>query len=43
MKMLRVIRGKTMRDGISNETTHEMISVEKMKEFLREQSCVSSV
>ena len=38
MKMFHMICSKTLRDGISNETFCEMTNVEKMKDFLREQS-----
>ena len=31
MKMLRMICGKALRDGISNETIHEMTDVKKIK------------
>ena len=36
MKMLNMICGKTLRDGISNETIREIISLEKIEEFLLE-------
>ena len=35
--MVHMICGKTLRDGISNETICEMTSVEKIEESLREQ------
>ena len=35
--MLRMICGKTLREGINNETIHDMTGVEKIEEFLREQ------
>ena len=39
MRMLDMICGKTLRDGISigNEVIGEMTSVEKIEEFLRKQ------
>ena len=37
MRMLRMISGKTLRDGISNETIYKMTGVEKTEEFLKEQ------
>ena len=37
MRMLRMIRGKTLRDGISNKRIREMAGVEKIEEFLRVQ------
>ena len=37
--MLHVIYGKRLKDCINIKRTHEMTSVEKTKEFLREQSC----
>ena len=40
MKMLRMIYGKTLRNGISNETVREMTGVEKIEEFLRKQEVV---
>ena len=36
MRMLRMIGGKTPRDGTSNETIHEMTGV-KIEEFMCEQ------
>ena len=35
--MLRMLRGKTLRNDISNEKIREMTGVEKIEEFLREQ------
>ena len=37
MTTLRMKYGKTLRDGIDNETVREMTGVESINEFLREQ------
>ena len=37
MKMLRLICGKTSRDGISNEAIRDITGVKKIEEFQRKQ------
>ena len=37
MRMLCMICGRTLKDGISNEITCEITGVEKLKKFFREQ------
>ena len=37
MRMLQMICGKTVKDKINNEKIREMVGVEKLKVFLREQ------
>ena len=37
MRMLRMICGKTLRDGICNQTICDMTSAEKIEEFIGEQ------
>ena len=37
MKMLHLICGKTLKDGISNKTIREITSVEKIEGFFREE------
>ena len=36
-KVLHIICGKTLKDGISNDRIREMTGVEKIEKFLREQ------
>ena len=38
MRMLRIVRGKTLGDGISNATIRFMTGMEKIEKFLKEQS-----
>ena len=37
MRMLRKICGKTLRDGMSNQTIRDMTDVDKIEEIIREQ------